>query len=140
MADSTFYYPYALQDDVTANTTENGYLDVIDMLYSDNSINQYPTYPEQDTNCYDIMHGELNNKQKFTETLKIAIPSALRTALSVEAGGLAKTRNYEGQNDWKYRTQIRGLVTKIPGFYTSDYTASLAFGRIEALISEIQYR
>ena len=34
VTDSTFYYPMFLQDDVDVDKTENGYLDAIQMLYS----------------------------------------------------------------------------------------------------------
>ena len=56
------------------------------------------------------MFGNPNLRQKFTETIKVVIPSALRTGLSLESGGISKIRNYDANNDWKYRTLIRGMV------------------------------
>ena len=72
------------------NKTENGYLNVIEMLYSNDSVSHYPGYPTIDTNYYKVLIGALNGRQKFTETIKVAIPSALRTVFSLKAGGISK--------------------------------------------------
>ena len=66
VTDPTYYYPFSLQEDVPANTTENGYLDVVDMLYSDESVSYYIGYPGTNTNYYNISLGSYNTRQKFT--------------------------------------------------------------------------
>ena len=66
VADDSFYYPYSLQEDVAVNKTENGYLDVVEMLYSNDSVSHYPGYPTNNTNYYNVMIGALNGRQKFT--------------------------------------------------------------------------
>ena len=61
VTDTSFYYPYSLQEDVAVNKTGNGYLDVVEMLYSNDSVRHYPGYPTNDTNYYKVMIGSTNS-------------------------------------------------------------------------------
>ena len=57
VTDLTFYYPKKLQDNVNVKKTENNELDAVAMLYSDESVNHYPSWPGSNTDYYDVTAG-----------------------------------------------------------------------------------
>ena len=120
VVDLEFYYPKSLQSDVPVNKTESGKLDAIEMLYSNASLNLYPTYPSTDTDYYNVTVGDNNARSNFTATVKVLVPSSFKDDLSLHAGGMMRLRNYDSNSDWTYRAQARGLITKLPGFFFSD--------------------
>ena len=77
---------------------------------------------------------------KYTETIKVLLPSLFRTELSATAGDIIKIRNYYTNADWTYRAQIRGLIQKMPGVGFTDYTQSLALEKPHAYITMPQYK
>ena len=103
VTDMTYYYPIALQQDVPVNKTDNGELDVVEMLYSNASINNYPGWPSNNTDYYNITLGPPNDRQIFTETIKIILPSGFMKYLSATAGDIIRLRNYDTNSDWTYR-------------------------------------
>ena len=77
---------------------------------------------------------------RYTETIKILLPSFFRTTLPAAAGDIIKIRNSDTNGDWTYRAQIRGLIQKMPGTGFSDYTQSMAVAPPFAYISMPQYK
>ena len=139
VADIEFYYPQSLQDNVQTNSTVNGYRNAIEMLYSDQLVSQYPSYPGNDTDYYDIIVGsDPNPDQKFTETMKILLPAGLEDILSIKSGDIIRLRNGNDNSKWTYRTDIRGMITKMPGFTFSGYkTGVQLLGTPAAIVSDI---
>ena len=121
VTDITYYYPDVLQDNVKVNTTENGYLDAVEMLYSDESLTEYIGWPSDNTDYYNVCLGEYNYKLRFTETIKVLLSSAMKFAISATPGDIIKIRDYSTNTDWTYRAQVRGLIQKMPGILFSSY-------------------
>ena len=138
----TFYFPKELQTNVDVDKTENGKLDAVKMLYSDENIDQYPGWPSTNTDYYNVTTGYFDIKQrmKFTETIKVLLPSAFEDAISAKAGDIIRIRNFDNNYDWTYHTQVRGMIQKMPGFYFSDFSTSLLFQEPSVLISTTQYK
>ena len=104
VADTTFYYPKHLQKDVPVNKTQNGQLDAVEMLYTNDSVKQYPGYPTDNTNYYNILFGNINTwRERFTGTVKVLAPSGFEPFLSASAGDIIRLRNYNTNADWTYR-------------------------------------
>jgi len=103
VTDLTFYYPYDLQSDVDVGDTENGQPDAVEMLYTNDNVDEYGTWPSTDTDEYDVAVGEMDTRQRFTRTLRALIPSAFRTVLSTKAGEIIRLRDYKLGYDWSYR-------------------------------------
>ena len=144
VADIEFYYPQSLQDNVKTNSTVNGYRNAIEMLYSDDLVSQYPSRSTADpnnTDYYDIIVGQNpNESQKFTDTIKMLLPAGLESIISVDSGDIIRLRNFKNNADWTYRTDIRGMITKMPGFSFSGYATGVQLlGTPNGLVSDIQY-
>ena len=103
VTDNAFYYPKDFQDGIKVNKTSTGHPDAVQMLYTDESVNYYPTYPSNNTNMYNISFGRMNERMLFTETIKILIPVAFQPALSSGAGDIVRLRNHKNNADWNYR-------------------------------------
>ena len=112
------------------------------MLYSDELVSQYPSYPSDNTDYYDIISGsDPNPEQKFTETMKVLLPAGLENILSINSGDIIRLRNGRSNDKWTYRTDIRGMITKMPGFSFSGYkTGVQLLGTPAAIVSDIQYK
>ena len=103
VTDLEYYYPKDLQKDVPVNKTLNGGTDAVAMLYSNDQVNEYPTYPTNDTDYYNVVVGQVNERQRFTETIKMLLPSGLRSKLSATAGDIIRLRNGDDNGQWTYR-------------------------------------
>ena len=112
------------------------------MLYSDELVSQSPSYPSDNTDYYDIISGsDPNPEQKFTETMKVLLPAGLENILSINSGDIIRLRNGRSNDKWTYRTDIRGMITKMPGFSFSGYkTGVQLLGTPAAIVSDIQYK
>ena len=96
--------------------TSNGdYKNAVEMLYSDEQIDEYPSWPGTDTDFYNVTVGYYNGNQRFTETIKTLIASGFDDKLSIKAGDIVRLR-FNGNGDQAYRAQIRGTLNKMPGF------------------------
>ena len=86
----TEFYEYKeLQPGVKAKETPSGEKDAISLLYSDESVDQYVTYPFAEINGYKVINnGQGVNQAGPTWTLKMLITGALTDHFSVKAGDL----------------------------------------------------
>lgn len=141
VTDLAFYYPKDVQDDVKVNTTASGRPNAVAMLYSDEQVDEYPTYPGTDTDYYNVTVGAYNGRERFTETIKILIPSGFEDKLSATAGDVIRLQNRDN-GYWTYRAEIRGMITKMPGFASfSGYSSAAALlGTPAGLVSNVQYK
>jgi len=113
----------------------DGKVNAVGLLFSDSDVSEYPSYPELDYTYQDYYNVTV--QQNFTEyeglptmTLTILLPSGLEDPYAIEAGSIMKMQtprytpnDYPNPNNITggfesiyYRTQVRGLVTKMPGF------------------------
>ena len=51
-----------------------------------------------------------------------------------------RLRNWKSNSDWTYRADVRGMITKMPGFSFSGYKTGLLLLGIYGLVSENQYQ
>ena len=89
----TDFYEYKdLQSGVTATETASGQKDAISLLYSDEGVDQYVTYPFAEINGYKVINNSNGiNQTGPTWTLKVLITGALTNLFSVKAGDLLMT-------------------------------------------------
>ena len=114
---SDFYKPMEFQEGVHARELEDGKKDAISMLYNDDKIS-HPT--DTDPNNIKVTaKGARKYNGGSLEEIKIVIPSGVRNLLQAGAGSVIRLLNSE--DSYSYRAVVRALVSKIPGFYFSDY-------------------
>ena len=77
-----------------------------------------------------------NQRQRFTETIKILLPAGLESIISADSGDYVRLRNWRSNSDWTYRADVRGMITKMPGFSFSGYKTGLLLLGIYGLVSE----
>ena len=115
VADLEFYVPTDIQAGVTSNKTASGKLDAIGLLYSDEHVDEYPSYPSDNTDYYNVsVTNNPNHNEGPTWTLKMILPSGVRHAMNaLNAGDIVRTTY---GSDMEYRTLVRAYCKKFPGF------------------------
>ena len=95
------------------------------MLYSDDNVDEYPSYPSNNTDYYKVsVTNKASHNLGPTWTLKMILPSGVRHAVNaLNAGEIVRTSF--GGSDMEYRTLIRAYCKKFPGFTMSDFKAIL---------------
>lgn len=117
VAYSDYYIPYEFEEGVSANKLDDGRKDAISMLYNDDQISE-----PSSIDTTDILVRRDGSKKwpgGSTEEIKIVIPSGIQKRLQANTGEIVRLHSPDRQ--FSYRTVIRALVQKIPGFYFSDY-------------------
>ena len=109
------------------------------MLYSDEQVSYYPSYPGTNTDWFNVTVGSYNGNQKFTDTIKVLVESAFEDKLSTNAGDIIRMKMNDN-SQYAYRTEVRGMINKMPGFQFTGYNTPInIFGNPSALISFDQY-
>lgn len=135
---SEFYIPKDLQDVSGVSTLDDGKVNAVGLLYSDKDIVQYPTYPSDDQDAYNI--GRQYSRTYGTgptENVKLLLSSGLQQPMGIEAGNIVNWQAFY-HGTVKYRSTVRGLVTKFPGFTFSGLNTIQFLGNT-ALMSMDQF-
>ena len=117
----------------------NGKPDVVSMLYSDNDLYQYPTYPSDDQDAYGIAvqyNQTYYERGATTVDVPMLVPYGLSGPMGLSAGDRIRwlTHNTQGAEDTNtYMGTVRGMLTKLPGFAFSALNTIVAAN--QALIS-----
>ena len=83
---------YLVIDDVQSisesETLSDGKVDVVGLLFSDEDVYQYPTYPSDDQDAYEIgMSYEDDQNTGSTKNIPVLLSAGLSGVLGIEAGG-----------------------------------------------------
>lgn len=135
-----YYFPSSTQPGLKTERI-NGYYDAVKMLYSDELMNEYPSTSEDYYNITVTTAGASRAGMKnFTQEIKMILPQGMKPLMSEEAGDVA-TLCMATNGDYcsyKYRSLIRGFITKLPGTGFSGFKELVMFNPI-AVVSEPQY-
>jgi hypothetical protein len=116
-----FYIPTEMQKVSSVPKLPDGKIDGVGLLYSNESMYTYPTYPGDDQDAYNIgVQDDVNYSKKGTSTLDFGmlLPYGLSGPMGISAGDLIRWTTHSGGTN-TYLGTARGLVTKMPGFYFS---------------------
>ena len=92
----------------------DGKPNVVDLLYTEDGINQYPTYDSDDANAYKVIDNNVGGVVAPTSTVRLLVPSGLEELYSAEVGDTLFM-------NWRNRAQVRAYITKFPFNYFSGY-------------------
>ena len=90
---------------MSVDKVSTGYLDAVQMLYSNDSMLYSPAYPGntfESTNYLDINIGNLNYEDKFTDTIKILLSGSMEQVLSKKPGEVVRLKSSVDDIDMTY--------------------------------------
>ena len=73
------------------------------MLYSEDGVNQYPTYDSDDANAYKVIDNNVGGVVAPTSTVRLLLSSGLEELLSASVGDTLYM-------NWRNRAQVRAYV------------------------------
>ena len=74
----------------------SGKPDVVSMLYTDEGVDQYVTYPGTQVNGYGVLSNAVNDFPGDTDTIKMIAPTGIKQGLNVEPGGIVMVGDLGG--------------------------------------------
>ena len=99
-------------------TLSDGKLDAISMLYNDAG-----TSRPKSTDPHELIvnvSSDFGHNTGELEELKIVLSSGTNKAIKANAGDVIRNRNKDEVSQ-NYRTVVRSIISKLPGFYMSNY-------------------
>jgi len=93
------------------------------MLYNDEGTSR-PTSTDPRHLIVKTNLGSWGHDNNELEELKIVIPTGTNKKIKANAGDVIRYRNIDVNKDFssqQYRTVVRSIVSKLPGFYMSNY-------------------
>ena len=121
VTDNSFYIPTEMEKVSGVAKLPDGKIDAVGLLYSDEDLYTYPTYPGDNQDAYNIgVQYSTNYAKKGTSTrdMRMLLPYGLSGLMGLSAGDLVRWKTSSGGTN-TYMATVRGLVTKMPGFYFS---------------------
>ena len=115
---SEFYLPKELEMGAITSYLPDGKPDCISALYNENEIEPWPSTSKD---IYNITSG-VQQESNYTQAITILLSANMGPLMSISANDTGKLITGWGTSGQiTYRMKVRGLLTKLPGFYFTAY-------------------
>lgn len=117
---------FVVVDDYQQNvpcTEIDGKPNIIDMLYTQEGIDQYPGHPHSDFKKYDIVREQSNKIYNPTDTIRVLAPTGVRSGFDAAPGEIILISSL-------MRTTPRAYLSKFPFQIFSGFSAIKNFSTL----------